>query len=98
VAGKQGAEERTSREWITFKVILRSVRRRGFRDCRTASPQWRGVDPSVATPLPVRYRRSSERQPSQGYGSASKIDISGKRVGIILTGANVDLDALPWNL
>jgi threonine dehydratase len=29
-------------------------------------------------------------------GSASKIDIGGKRVGIILTGGNVDLDALPW--
>ena len=28
----------------------------------------------------------------------SKIDIRGKRVGIILTGGNVDLDALPWNL
>jgi threonine dehydratase len=26
----------------------------------------------------------------------SKIDIGGKRVGIILTGGNVDLDALPW--
>ena len=26
----------------------------------------------------------------------SKIDIAGKRVGIILTGGNVDLDALPW--
>ena len=25
-----------------------------------------------------------------------EIDISGKRVGIILTGGNVDLDALPW--
>jgi threonine dehydratase len=25
------------------------------------------------------------------------IDVSGKRVGIILTGGNVDLDALPWN-
>jgi threonine dehydratase len=25
-----------------------------------------------------------------------KIDISGKRVGIVLTGGNVDLDALPW--
>ena len=29
-------------------------------------------------------------------GAASKIDIVGKRVGIILTGGNVDLDALPW--
>ena len=26
----------------------------------------------------------------------SKIDIDGKRVGMILTGGNVDLDALPW--
>jgi threonine dehydratase len=26
----------------------------------------------------------------------NKIDIAGKRVGIILTGGNVDLDALPW--
>jgi threonine dehydratase len=25
-----------------------------------------------------------------------KIDVFGKRVGIILTGGNVDLDALPW--
>ncbi len=27
-----------------------------------------------------------------------KVDVRGKRVGIILTGGNVDLDALPWNL
>ncbi len=27
----------------------------------------------------------------------SKIDVGGKRVGIILTGGNIDLDALPWN-
>ncbi len=26
------------------------------------------------------------------------IEVNGKRVGIILTGGNVDLDALPWNL
>jgi threonine dehydratase len=26
-----------------------------------------------------------------------KIDIAGKRIGIILTGGNVDLDALPWS-
>ena len=26
----------------------------------------------------------------------SKVDLGGKRVGIILTGGNVDLDALPW--
>lgn len=27
----------------------------------------------------------------------SKIELGGKRVGIILTGGNIDLDALPWN-
>src|SRR5215470_2819530 len=27
----------------------------------------------------------------------SKIDIGGERIGIILTGGNIDLDALPWN-
>jgi threonine dehydratase len=34
------------------------------------------------------------------YGAimAKKIHIVGKRVGIILTGGNVDLDALPWKL
>jgi threonine dehydratase len=26
----------------------------------------------------------------------NQINVSGKRVGIILTGGNVDLDALPW--
>jgi len=25
-----------------------------------------------------------------------KIDVGGRRVGIIITGGNVDLDALPW--
>lgn len=27
----------------------------------------------------------------------NKIDVKGKKVGIILTGGNVDLDHLPWN-
>ena len=40
------------------------------------------VEPSAAVP----YAAILER----------KIDITGKRVGIILTGGNVDLDALPW--
>jgi threonine dehydratase len=33
------------------------------------------------------------------YGAIAEriIDVEGKRVGIILTGGNVDLDALPWN-
>jgi threonine dehydratase len=45
------------------------------------------IEPSAAVP----YAAIMERQPST-------IHISGKRVGIILTGGNVDLDALPWNL
>ncbi|HTD87449.1 MAG TPA: pyridoxal-phosphate dependent enzyme, partial [Candidatus Binatia bacterium] len=28
----------------------------------------------------------------------NKIDLREKRVGVILTGGNVDLDALPWDL
>ena len=52
------------------------------------------VEPSAAVP----FAAIQERQPSGDYGSASKIDIGGERVGIILTGGNVDLDALPWNL
>jgi threonine dehydratase len=53
------------------------------------------IEPSAAVP----YAAIIERQPSvvaATYRSASKIDIDGRRVGIILTGGNVDLDALPW--
>jgi threonine dehydratase len=42
------------------------------------------IEPSAAVP----YAAIMER----------KMDIGGKRVGIILTGGNVDLDALPWEL
>ena len=40
------------------------------------------IEPSAAVP----YAAIGDR----------KIDIAGQRVGIILTGGNVDLDALPW--
>jgi threonine dehydratase len=42
------------------------------------------VEPSAAVPFAAIQDR--------------KIAVAGKRVGIILTGGNVDLDALPWNL
>ena len=42
------------------------------------------IEPSAAVPYAAMLEQ--------------KIDIGGKRVGIILTGGNVDLDALPWNL
>ena len=42
------------------------------------------IEPSAAVP----YAAFLER----------RVDVGGKRVGIILTGGNVDLDALPWNL
>ena len=41
------------------------------------------VEPSAAVPFAAIQDR--------------KIDVAEKRVGIILTGGNVDLDALPWN-
>ncbi|MFN2541760.1 MAG: pyridoxal-phosphate dependent enzyme [Chthoniobacterales bacterium] len=50
------------------------------------------IEPSAA----VSYAAIVEGKidpPSRGYGAAG---IGGKRVGIILTGGNVDLDALPW--
>ena len=40
------------------------------------------VEPSAAVPYAAIYER--------------KIDVAGKRVGIILTGGNLDLDSLPW--
>jgi len=40
------------------------------------------IEPSSAVPL--------------GALQEGKLDVSGKRVGIILTGGNVDLDRLPW--
>ena len=40
------------------------------------------VEPSSAVPLACLIERT--------------LEVAGKRVGIILTGGNVDLDALPW--
>src|SRR5256885_971227 len=42
------------------------------------------IEPSAAVPYAAILERA--------------IGVNGKRVGIILTGGNVDLDALPWNL
>jgi threonine dehydratase len=54
------------------------------------------IEPSAA----VTYAAIVEGQSSvtaATYGSSDKVEIAGRRVGIILTGGNVDLDALPWN-
>jgi threonine dehydratase len=40
------------------------------------------IEPSAAVPVGALFER--------------KIDLSGKRIGIILSGGNVDLDRLPW--
>jgi threonine dehydratase len=40
------------------------------------------IEPSCAVPVAVVLER--------------KINVAGKRVGIILSGGNVDLDRLPW--
>jgi threonine dehydratase len=42
------------------------------------------VEPSAAVPFAAIQQ--------------GKMDVVGNRVGIIFTGGNVDLDALPWNL
>jgi threonine dehydratase len=50
------------------------------------------IEPSAAVPY-AAIMENKIAPPSLGYGAAS---VRGKRVGIILTGGNVDLDALPW--
>jgi threonine dehydratase len=50
------------------------------------------IEPSAAVPFAALVKPKID-PPSRGYGAAG---ISGKRVGIILSGGNVDLDALPW--
>jgi threonine dehydratase len=52
------------------------------------------IEPSAAVPYAAILERAID-PPSLGYGVAG---INGKRGGIILTGGNIDLDALPWNL
>jgi threonine dehydratase len=50
------------------------------------------IEPSAAVPYAAIVADKID-PPSLGYGAAG---ISAKRVGIILTGGNVDLDTLPW--
>ena len=50
------------------------------------------IEPSAAVPYAAMVEGEID-PPSRSYGAAS---IAGKRAGIILTGGNVDLDALPW--
>jgi threonine dehydratase len=50
------------------------------------------IEPSAAVPYAAMVEGEIDPS-SRSYGAAS---IAGKRVGIILTGGNVDLDALPW--
>jgi threonine dehydratase len=52
------------------------------------------IEPSAAVPYAAILERAID-PPSLGYGAAG---INGKRIGIILTGGNIDLDALPWNI
>jgi threonine dehydratase len=40
------------------------------------------IEPSAAVPVGILLEK--------------KIDLAGKRIGIILSGGNVDLDKLPW--
>ena len=40
------------------------------------------IEPSAAVPIGVLLKK--------------KIDLTGKRIGVILSGGNVSLDQLPW--
>jgi threonine dehydratase len=51
------------------------------------------IEPSAAVPYAAIMENKID-PPSLGYGAAG---VQGKRVGIILTGGNVDLDTLPWS-
>ncbi|MGA1872392.1 MAG: pyridoxal-phosphate dependent enzyme [Thermoplasmatota archaeon] len=81
---------RTSLSDLTFRIILDNV-----DDIVTVSEEgivkamrliWERaklvVEPSAAVPL--------------GAVLENKVDVAGKRIGIILSGGNVDLDRLPW--
>ena len=81
---------RTSLSDLTFRIIMENV-----DDIVTVSEEgivkamritWERmkllVEPSAAVPL--------------GAILENKLDVSGKRIGIILSGGNVDLDRLPW--
>jgi len=81
---------RTSLGTLTFPVIARHVERIVLVDedeiIRTMRLVWERmkivVEPSAAVPLTGLFRIKEE--------------IAGKRVGVIFSGGNVDLDRLPW--
>ena len=53
----------------------------GYR-LRSNSTAWTFIEPSAAVPLACLLERT--------------LDVAGVRVGVIVTGGNVDLDRLPW--
>jgi threonine dehydratase len=81
---------RTSLGSLTFPIILRYV-----SDIVTCSEE------SIIRAMRLIWERMKILvEPSSAVPLASlmegKVDIDGKRIGIILSGGNVDLDALPW--
>jgi threonine dehydratase len=81
---------RTSLGTLTFPIILQHV-----SDIVTCS------EPSIIRAMRLIWERMKILvEPSSAVPLAAllegKADIAGKRVGIILSGGNVDLDALPW--
>ena len=81
---------RTSLSELTFSIIRRNVEQVVTVDEQTIVDAMRFVwerakiiiEPSCATTFAVLWER--------------KVDLSGLRVGIIISGGNVDLGALPW--
>ena len=64
--------------------LYSSISRRYLWEPNCVSGRWRPTarEPSAAVPHAAILERA--------------VDIKGQRVGIILTGGKVDLDALPW--
>jgi len=81
---------RTSLGELTFAIIQRHVQQIVTVSEAAISSAMRHVwermkiviEPSAAVPIAALLER--------------KIDLTGKRIGVILSGGNVDLDTLPW--
>ena len=76
---------------LTFGVISKYV-----HDIVTVSD-----DATIAAMRTIWERMKIIIEPSSAVPVAAlmdkKLDISGKRIGVVLSGGNVDLNRLPWN-
>jgi len=81
---RSSLSERTLRALRTHVTLLGTASEEGIARAMRLTWEWMKIiiEPSSAVPLACLIERT--------------LDVSGKRAGIVLTGGNVDLDALPW--